>query len=174
MSEEPSDSDALIAIGQVGKPRGIDGEAFLKPLTDFPERFEGIRDVTVEDPEGSRSVLRVERVRAYGSRLAVKFRGINTPEAAKRVRGFRLMVPFEDVHPLPEDTYYVFEVVGLKVVTEAGDPIGEVVDVLTFPANDVYVVDRDGEELLLPAARDLISVDLEAEQVVVKKLEGLL
>ena len=76
MSEEPSDSDELIAIGQVGKPRGIHGEAFLKPLTDFPERFESIRDVTVEDPEGNRSVMRVERVRTYGSRLAVKFRGL--------------------------------------------------------------------------------------------------
>ena len=72
MSEELSDSDELIAIGQVGKPRGIHGEAFLKPLTDFPERFESIRDVTVEDPEGNRSVMRVERVRTYGSRLAVK------------------------------------------------------------------------------------------------------
>ena len=48
------------------------------------------------------------------------------------------------------------------------------VDVLTFPENDVYVVDRDGDELLLPAARDLIEVDLEAEQVIVKNLEGLL
>ena len=60
------------------------------------------------------------------------------------------------------------------MVTEAGDRIGEVVDVLTFPENDVYVVDRDGDELLLPAARDLIEVDLEAEQVIVKNLEGLL
>ena len=173
MSEELSDSDELIAIGQVGKPRGIHGEAFLKPLTDFPERFESIRDVTVEDPEGNRSVMRVERVRTYGSRLAVKFRGMSTPEAVSRMRGNRLMVSFEELHPLPEDTYYVFEVVGLKVVTEAGDRIGEVVDVLTFPANDVYVVDRDGVELLLPAARDLIEVDLEAEQVIVKNLEGL-
>ena len=58
--------------------------------------------------------------------------------------------------------------------TEAGEAVGKVVDVLSFPANDVYVVDRDGEEVLLPAVRELIQVDLAGGRVVVRDLEGLL
>jgi 16S rRNA processing protein RimM len=174
LSEESTDSEALIAIARVLKPRGLHGEAFLNPLTDFPERFDDLKTVTVEDTQGDRTTRRVERIRAYGSRYAVKFKGINNPDAAKRIRGSLLLVRADEVHPLPEGNYYVFELVGLKVVTEAGEQIGEVVDVLSLPGNDVYVVDRDGEELLLPAVKDLITVDLESEQVVVKDFEGLL
>lgn len=172
--EGPSDLEAFVAIGRIQKPRGVRGEVFLLPLTDYPERFEGLTEVLLERPDGVRVSLRVEAFRAYGKRLGIKFRGFETPEAVGRLKGSVLLVCREAVYPLPEDTFYVFEVVGLKVETEAGEAVGKVVDVLSFPANDVYVVDRDGEEVLLPAVRELIQVDLAGGRVVVRDLEGLL
>ena len=166
--------DALVAIGRVAKPRGIHGEAHLVAMTDYPERFEALESVVLQRHDGTRLTVRVERVKAYGSRLAIKFRGYGTPEAVSGLRGAHLLVPRDQTHPLPEDVFYVFDIVGLDVVTEAGDPVGRVTDVLSLPAQDVYVVDRDGEELLLPAVRDVLRVEMDARRIVVKSLDGLL
>ncbi len=174
MAEGPLNSEAFVAIGRLQKPRGIRGEVFLAPLTNYPERFQDLTEVLVERPDGVRTSLRIEAVRTYGKRIGIKFRGIETPEAVARLKGSVLLIPPEKVYPLPEDTFYVFEVVGLRVETEAGEAVGQVVDVLSFPANDVYVVDRNGEELLLPAVREVLRVDLEGGRIVVRDIEGLL
>ena len=144
------------------------------PLTDFVERFEDLDEVLLERPDGSRNRLGVENIRAYGNRMAIKFDGIETPEAVAELRGSLLVVRREEVHPLPEGFHYVFEIVGLEVETEVGERIGRVVDVLPMPANDVYVVDRDGEEVLLPAIKDLIRIDKSGGRLVIRDMEGLL
>ena len=88
--------------------------------------------------------------------------------------GVWLRVSRDAFRPLPEGRFYVFQIIGLKVETESGEPVGRVVDVLSLPANDVYVVDREGEEVLLPAAQELMRVDLNAGRIVVRDIEGLL
>ena len=101
MSGGPSDSGAFVAIGRIQKPRGVRGEVFLLPLTDYPERFEGLTEVLLERPDGVRVSLRVEAFRAYGKRLGIKFRGFETPEAVGRLKGSVLLVRREAVYPLP-------------------------------------------------------------------------
>jgi len=164
----------FVAIGKIMKPRGIRGEAFLLPLTDFLERFEGLDSVRVEAPDGASMVMDVDYVRNYGPRTAIKFRGIETPEDVSRWRGHFVQVSREAVHPLPDDTFYVFEVEGMPVETASGELVGNVIEVLAHPANDVYVVDRNGEEVLIPAVREIVTIDREARKIVVQELEGLL
>ena len=164
----------FVAIGKIMKPRGIRGEAFLLPLTDFLERFEGLNSVRVESPDGAFSVMNVDYVRSYGPRVAIKFQGINTPEDVRRWRGHFVQVARDAVHPLPADTFYVFELEGMPVETASGELVGKVIEVLAHPANDVYVVDRDGEEVLIPAVREIVTIDREAGKIVVQELEGLL
>ena len=173
MSTERSDSEAFITIGKVQKPRGIFGEVFFAPLTDFPERFWDLKEVLVERPDGARRTLRIEALRDYGKRLTIKFEGYDTPEAVDRWRGSFLLVSRDRVHPLPEDTFYVFDLIGLRVETEAGEEVGRVVDVVSAPGNDVYVVDRGGNEFLVPAVREWVRVDVEGGRIVVRDIEGL-
>ena len=172
ISALPVESDD-IAIGKLHKPRGIQGEVFCQPLTDFVERFEDLKSVTAIFPDGRRETLRIVHARLYGSRLAIKFKGINTPEDAKLFRGVQLVVPRDETFDLPDDTFYVFEVVGMTVETKDGETVGQVKDVLSIPGNDVYVVDRQGEEVLLPAVKELLTVDREARKIVVGSIEGL-
>lgn len=167
------DPDSFVAIGKVLKPRGIRGEAFLDPLTDFPERFQSLDRVWVELSEGVRIALRVESVRNYGSRFAIKFQGVETPETVVRFRGSYLLVSRDAIFTLPKNTFYVFEIVGLLVETEKGEEVGRIVDVLSYPSNDVFVVDRQGEEVLIPAVQDLLSIDWAGNRIVVRNLEGL-
>ena len=162
----------FVAIGKIMKPRGIRGEAFLLPLTDFPERFDDLDAVHVESPDGAFSSLDVAYVRAYGPRTAIKFQGIDTPEDVGRLRGHFVLVTHDAVHPLPEDAFYVFQIEGLPVETASGQRVGQVVEVLSYPANDVYVVDRNGEDVLIPAVREFVRVD--KDKIVVQEIEGLL
>ncbi len=164
----------FVAVGQIMKPRGIRGEAFLLPLTDFPERFDNLDSARVEAPDGAFSVLDVAYVRSYGSRIAIKFQGMDTPEEVGQLRGHFILVPRNAVHPLPDDSFYVFEIQGLRVETASGTAVGQVVEVLSYPGNDVYVVDRNGEDVLIPAVREIVSVDREAGKIVVQEIEGLL
>lgn len=162
----------FVAIGKIMKPRGIRGEAFLLPLTDFPERFDDLDAVRVESPDGAFSSLDVAYVRAYGPRTAIKFQGIDTPEEVGRLREHFVLVTHDAVHPLPEDAFYVFQIEGLPVETASGQRVGQVVEVLSYPANDVYVVDRNGEDVLIPAVREFVRVD--KDKIVVQEIEGLL
>ena len=156
------------------KPRGIRGEAFLLPLTDFPQRFADLDSVRVEAPDGTSSALPVAYVRAYGSRLAIKFQGIDTPEDVRRLHDHFISVARDAVYPLPDNTFYVFELEGLPVETASGAMVGHVVEVLSYPANDVYVVDRNGEDVLIPAVREIVRVDQKAGKIIVQEIEGLL
>ena len=175
MPQRPVRREEYVAIGRILKPRGLGGEAFLHPLTDFPERFQVLRKALVEKPDGNRVTLGIDRVRNCGRRLAVKFSDLDTPDAVAPFRGSELLVPIGEVYPLPEDTFYVFEIVGLKVETEAGPVVGRVVDVITHPSNDIYVIEReDGSEALIPAAKDLVRIDLPGGRLVVKNVDGLL
>ena len=62
----------------------------------------------------------------------------------------------------------------MPVETVSGDLVGHVVEVLSHPANDVYVVDRNGEEVMIPAVREIVTVDRDAGKLVVHEIEGLL
>jgi 16S rRNA processing protein RimM len=171
--QNPDAGSDDVAIGRLHKPRGFQGEVFCQPLTDFVERFAELETVTAILQGGLREELRVENARLYGSRLAIKFKGIDTPEAATILRNAHLVVPQDETFNLPENTFYIYEVVGMVVETEQGETVGLVTDVLSIPGNDVYVVDRSGEEVLIPAVRELITVDREARKIVVQSLEGL-
>jgi 16S rRNA processing protein RimM len=167
-------STGFITVGKIMKPRGIQGEAFLLPLTDFPQRFDDLDSVRVEAPDGTYSVLNVAYVHAYGSRLAIKFQDIDTPEHVGRLREHFILVARDAVYPLPDNSFYVFELEGLPVETASGAMVGHVVEVLSYPANDVYVVDRNGEDVLIPAVREIVHVDQKAGKIVVQEIEGLL
>jgi 16S rRNA processing protein RimM len=171
--QNPDAGSDDVAIGKLHKPRGIQGEVFCQPLTDFVERFAELETVTAILQGGRREELTIESARLYGSRFAIKFKGIDTPEAATILRNAQLVVSRDETFDLPEDTFYVYEVVGMVVETEEGEAVGQVTDVLSIPGNDVYVVDRNGDEVLIPAVKELMTVDREARKIVVQSLEGL-
>lgn len=160
--------DALITIAVVRRPHGLAGEVRVHPETDFPERFASLRRAYLVRG-GAATGVEVERVRGHAAAPLVKFRGIDTAEAAAEWRGARLAVTRDAVHPLPAGHYYIFEIVGLQVEAADGEALGEVAAVLRGEAHDTYVVRRpDGRELLLPARHEVIAaVDVPGGRLVV-------
>jgi 16S rRNA processing protein RimM len=119
--------------------------------------------------------LTVERSRPHKQHFVVKFASISSIGAANEMRGAELTIPAAELPSPPDGSFYQFQLIGLHVVTESGDPLGAIARVLETGANDVYVVERlEGGELLIPAIKDVVKdVDLHGGRMVVDPPPGL-
>ncbi len=169
MSEDPD----FVLIGIIRRAHGLKGEVCVEPISQAPGRFETLTTVLLEKGSGI-SEVEVESVRWMRNLVLVKIAGIDDRDAAQELRGARLGVRLSEVLPLPEDSYYVFEIVGCRVHGRNDRLIGEVVDVLEMPANDVFVVDTAKGEVLIPAVKDIVKrVDIDNKRIWIEEIEGL-
>ena len=160
-----------VAVGRINTIWGLRGHVKVTPLTSNPER---IREGAVLLVRGEpRTVLDVRRPKGYP---CVLFEGYEHPDAAAVLRGSVIEIEDADLPELGAGEYYVHDLVGIEVVTTAGDTLGALAEVLRTGANDVYIVRKSGQrDLLLPAIGDVIAeVDLEGRRMVVELLPGLL
>ncbi|MEX0735841.1 MAG: ribosome maturation factor RimM [Bacteroidota bacterium] len=165
----------LIAVGQVTRTVGIRGEVNILSLADSPGRFKELTEVWVGPDES-----KVERFTIAGSRqnrsgVVLKLKELETQPAAEARRGQFVYVRKSKSRKPAAGTYFIHDILGLQVVTETGDVVGIVKDVMQLPANDVWVVVNDGKEVLIPALKHVIaSVDLKQRRIVINPLEGML
>ena len=163
-----------LAIGRVVRAHGLRGEISVAVLTEFPERFEATEWVYLGD-EFEATPYRLESYRWHKKNVLLTLSGIINRTQAEQLRGQFVQVPLEEAVPLPEGAYYLYQLIGLRVITIDGEYLGSVVDIIETGANDVYVVDHEGQQILLPAVLDIIrSVDVEAGEMVVQVIDGLI
>ncbi len=165
-----------MSVGRVTGAHGLRGELKVFPLTDDPERFKRLRMVWLADGDeepGKRHA--VESVRLSGAFVLIKLKGIDDRTVAESVAGRWIRIARSLSRPLPAGSYYLFELIGLKAVTAAGETVGMVREVLKAPGQDLLVIDREGEELLVPMVKEWIrSVDPRAGLVTIATIEGLI
>jgi 16S rRNA processing protein RimM len=146
----------LVNVGRVGRPHGVDGSFFVEQASDVPERFatgatllvdgEPARVTGSKRGAGGRPVIKLDRTVPRGAALCVRREELPEPE---------------------EDSYYVFQLVGLAVEEEGGRKLGAVADVENGPANDALVLDS-GQ--LLPLVEScVLDVDLARGRVLVAR-----
>ncbi len=165
----------LITIGKAVKPFGVKGEIKIEPLTDFPERFKKLRRVYLVSPVGKEFACEVRSVRYAGDEMYLQFVGYDSPEKAKALNGWLIKVPEEEAVPLPDGSFYWFELVGMEVVTESGEGLGTIVDIFETGSNDVYVLKKGRKETYIPATKEVIrQVDRKAKRMIIRVVEGLL
>jgi len=156
------------------RPHGIRGEVILDLKADLLSCFETGVEVRALTEEGRESFLVIEQAREHQGRMIVGFKGTETRTAAESLRGVSIWLLREQVGSLGEDRWFVQDLVGIEVRTDAGEHLGRLEDVLNMPANDVYVVRGQGEEILLPAIDEVVlDVDIESGTMTVHLLEGL-
>jgi 16S rRNA processing protein RimM len=126
---------------------------------------------------GDHRAVTIRTARPHGDALLVRFDEVADRTAAEELRGVLLYadVP-DDERPDDDEEYYDRQLVGLRARTPDGSDIGEVVDVLHLPGQEVLVVSKlDGVEALVPFVRDLVpTVDLDAATVTIDDRPGLL
>ena len=168
----PVGEPEYLVVGFVRRPHGVKGEMIMDIHTDFPERLKTGMTVYVGDTYQP-TVIASRRTHAKG--LLVRFRGVKTPEEAGFYRNTWIYVPTADRPELPEGEYYHHQLLGLNVVTDDGQDLGVLADIIETGANDVYVVrDADGKETLLPAIPPVIlDIQLADRQMRVHLIDGL-
>jgi 16S rRNA processing protein RimM len=165
----------LITIGKAVKPFGVKGEMKIKPMTDFPERFKDLRRVYLVSPAGRELVCEVQSSRDAGGVPYLLFSGYDSPEKAMTLNGWFLKVPEEDAVPLPEGSYYWFELVGMEVVSESGEKLGTITEVFETGSNDIYVMKQGRREIYLPATKEIVKhIDRKAKRMVIHLVDGLM
>ena len=166
-----------LVVGRVLRPHGVRGELRIGIITDHPERLVQHAHFYLAHPDSPEEAQRysVEEIRRHKEIALLKLEGCDDRNAAEAFRDLLVQVPLEEAVPLEEGEYYHFQVVGVRVETESGEWLGQVVEVLETGANDVYVVRGPRGEILVPAIADVVRIlDLESKLMVVHLLAGTL
>lgn len=172
-----------ITIGQIVNTHGHKGEVKILPFTDDPKSLAQRPALFLVSPDEEKLELAPGRrqvhllhSRVHKNTLVATLEEIETMNQAEALKWHYLQIPAEDLQPLPEGRYYIFQLVGLKVY-EGGQYLGEISEVLQPGSNDVYVVKdpQSQREILIPALKDVImKVDLEEGRMEVLLPTGLL
>ena len=140
------------------------------------DRWKDVRRVLLADRQGDAGRgYDVENARAYGDRLVLKLRGVSDAGEAAALEGHLVLVPAADVPELQNGTFWVSRLVGFRVVDERGEVLGTLDDVVETGGTDLLQVrGQDGEEILVPMAREIVlEIRDDAATIVVRLPEGL-
>ncbi|MCK4546502.1 MAG: 16S rRNA processing protein RimM [Candidatus Eisenbacteria sp.] len=164
-----------VTLGEITKPQGLKGEVRVNLSGGSVDVLEHVGRVTAVKGNASSRVLELESVRIHGRTVIVRFTGVGDRSGAEDLVGYELQVPESEIPDLGPGQYYTYELEGLEVVTESGDRLGVLEEVLDLPAHDVYLVRDERREVLLPATEEVVKkIDLANGRMVVHLLEGLL
>ncbi len=170
-----SDEEAFISIGMILKPVGLQGEVKVALLTDFPERFDGLDEVMVLNNVQERFKLKISKVRHGVSFVYLSFVGLTSVREVDVLRGGLLQVPESERIVLPEGSYFHSDLIGMEVHTHSGVFLGTISDILETGSNDIFVVNGEKGEFLVPMIEKFVKkVDLKQNRICIDPIEGLL
>ncbi|MCY0877286.1 MAG: ribosome maturation factor RimM [Firmicutes bacterium] len=172
--------EEMFTVGVITGTHGLRGDVKVLSRTDFPElRFVQGAHLWLVPAEGSRTAPRevvVRTAQSHNRVYIVSFEGYLSIDDVQAWRGSLLRVRRQDLPPLPQGEYFIRDLIGCAVYTEDGNLFGELVDVLTPGANDVYVVQTSlhGSVLLPAIPQCILHVDISTRRMDVRLLPGLL
>lgn len=161
-------------IGQIVNTYGIKGFLKVVPYTDDITRFEKLNNIYIQTKKSLETVA-IEEVKYSKNLVLLKIKGIDDINSAEIYKNCYIKIDRSDAVELPEDSYFIIDLIGVEVITDKGENIGNIIDVFSTGANDVYVVKNElGKQVLLPAIGDVIkNVDIKNKKMIVHLLEGL-
>jgi len=167
--------DSLVWVGRIVKTKGIKGELRVSSPGGGVAAFSGGKAVYLENRQGVKKPLTVHSSRLQGEFVILSFREIKRVEEAAEWLGCSIYVPKESLEVLPPDEFYDYQLRGLTVKTEGGVFLGILEEIIPTGSNDVFVIRKDGREVLIPATDEVVvRVDLREKIMVIHPLEGLL
>lgn len=164
-----------LRVGVITKTHGIIGEVKVYPTTNDITRYDTLKKVILSNGKDEVPV-EIKHVKYFKDLVIVKFKGINNINDVEKYVKYDILIERKDAIELDEDENFICDLIGLKVVTDEGNELGELTDVLQTGANDVYVVALpDKKEVLLPAIKQcILDVNLEDGIMTVHVMKGLM
>ena len=167
--------EEFLRVGVITSPHGVRGEVKVFPTTDDVNRFKKLKSVLL-DTGKEKTALEIEHVKFFKSMVILKFKGFDNMNDVEAWRQKDLLIDRKQAVKLSPDENFIVDLIGLTVITDNGEILGTMTDVIQTGANDVYCVSSpSGKEILLPAIKDcILKVDLEKNEMLVHVLDGLL
>ena len=170
-----------LVVGHIKKVHGTKGEVFVRPLTDHPESTFApgvilyLGDEGGEGPDRTWPSLAVEGVRPFRNGFLLRLPGLTDRTGAEALQGRYLFRPRSDLEALEDGEFFYHQLLGITVVTAAGEEVGEVVEVFELQPADLLQVRGPGGTHHIPFLKSIVRrVDVEGGILVVDPPEGLL
>jgi len=169
-----------LTVGKLVNTHGIRGEVKIFSQTDFPEeRFAQGSKLTLRNPETEQKLtVEIVSARPQKNMFIVKLKGYDNINDVEKYKGWTLSVTKDNMVELEEGEYYQHQIIGCKVVTDEGEELGLITEILVPGANDVWVVQEQkpkGRQILIPVIDDvLLDVNVDTKTVTVRLMEGLI
>ena len=166
-----------LKVGKIVNTHSLKGEVKVISSTDFEEeRFKkGSKLLITRGNQLIREVI-VESYRNHKNFLLVKFEGIDSVEEAEKLKNLQIKIDSDEVGELEENEFYFHQIIGCEVFDENDKNLGEIIDILTPGANDVWVIKgENGKEILIPYIEDVVKkIDITSKKVNIEVMEGLI
>lgn len=161
--------EKMLAVGKICNIHGVRGNIKLIPWTDFPEVFEDLEYITVDNIKYD-----IIDVKYQKSNIILKLQGVDTVEKAEKLRDLIAYCSESQLDELPDDTYYIADLIGCEVY-ENDSLLGKVTDVFSAGGADLYEIKDKTNSIYLPAIKEnVLSVDIKNKIIKVKLPEGLI
>lgn len=163
-------NNQYVVLGKIGATYGVRGWLKVYPHEESLQSIFHYSPWFVSRDERTWQAIEVAENRLHGSALVVKFKGIDTKEAAASLTNQKIAVPRANLPPLKKDEYYWSDLIGLTVVTLSGEVLGKVIHLLATGSNDVLIVENEAhQKQAIPYLPDQVirQIDLEKRQIIV-------
>ena len=171
-----------IKIGKIVNAVALRGEVKVYHYSDYKERFEELEEILVERNAAKKHAMEsyeIVGVRYQKDMAILKLKGVNDRNAAEALKDCDVYITEADLRELPEDTFYIRDLIGCRVVNRSGnteneEEIGIITDVLQNTAQDIYQVKtKTGKEVLIPAVGEFVKeINIEEKTVIVSLIPG--
>lgn len=168
-------AEDYLLVGRIAAPFGVRGQVKVRSFTDRPDHL--LRCVRTLYIGSDYTPYQITHGFEHKPGLLVlTIKTITTREDAVAMRNREVYIRAQDAAPLAEGEYFLHDLYGMRVETESGDLIGTVREVLETGANEVLVVQREGQpDALIPVIHDVVvNLDYAAKRITIRVLEGLL
>jgi len=161
-----------LEIGQIVNTQGLKGEVRIYPFTNDMKRFDDLKKIYV-DIDNNKIKLFIENIRYYKNLVIAKFKNIDDINLVEQYKGKYVFIDEEDKLDLPENTYYISDILHSKVIYN-NEVLGILVDIYNVQSNDVYVIKtNDNKQIVIPANKDIIqSIDINKKEIIIDNIEG--
>ena len=159
--------ERCIEAGEVVNTHGVRGEVKIIPWTDSAEFLAAIRTLYIDG-----RAVKVRAARVHKGTVLAALEGVEDVNAAMRLKGRRVFIDRADAK-LPEGGYFIQDIIGAEVVTEDGESIGALAEVIDAPASMIYVVRGDRERLIPAVPEVILKTDADAGLITVRLIEGM-
>jgi 16S rRNA processing protein RimM len=166
--------DGWVEIGRISGVHGIRGWVRVHSFCENDDVFRSVPGLRITPIQGHESIHGIQEVKRLGRSLGLALKGITDRNQAKELIGSTISCQKEYL-PRPEDgSYYWFDLIGMQVFSVEGEWIGMVDSIIPTAGNDVFVVRRDGSEILVPAVEAVVrEVNSAENRILVSLPEGL-